>query len=61
VVEGDAMGEFSKTAGKGPSQTKKPYETPRLVEYGRVADLIAGGTGSKFEQNVAQMNKRPMM
>jgi hypothetical protein len=61
VVEADAMGEFSDTASMGGSQTKKPYETPRLVEYGRVADLIAGGSGSKFEMNIMQMNKRPAM
>jgi hypothetical protein len=54
------MGELSDTAGMGRSQTKKPYETPRLVEYGRVADLVAGGTGSKPEA-VPGMNpnKRP--
>jgi hypothetical protein len=54
------MGEFSETAGGERSQTKKPYETPRLVEYGRVADLIAGGTGSKKENApVGQPNKHP--
>jgi hypothetical protein len=56
----DIMGEPSETAGTKGSQ-KKPYESPRLIEYGRVADLVAGGVGSSVEGNPMQMapNKRP--
>ena len=30
---------------------KKPYTTPRLIEYGRAADLTGSGTGSQSENN----------
>lgn len=30
---------------------KRPYEAPRLIEYGRAVDLTGGGTGSKEENN----------
>jgi hypothetical protein len=37
----------------------KPYASPQLVEYGRVADLVAGGTGSAPEEGDKAMNKFP--
>jgi len=34
---------------KQEAPPKKPYATPRLIEYGRAVDLVGGGTGSKLE------------
>jgi hypothetical protein len=31
----------------------KPYSTPRLLEYGEVRELTAGGTGSAVETSSA--------
>ena len=30
--------------------TKKPYSTPRLTQYGHVAKLTAGSTGSSTDK-----------
>ena len=30
--------------------TKKPYSTPRLIQYGHVAKLTAGTTGSSTDK-----------
>ena len=58
MVKADAMGEPSQTARTERAEARKPYASPRLVEYGRVADLVAGGMGSMVETMPNQMNKR---
>ena len=40
------------SATKGPK--KKPYESPRLTEYGKLADLTTGGTGNANEGSQSQ-------
>jgi hypothetical protein len=37
----------------------KPYASPQLVEYGRVADLVAGGSGATVEEGDKSMTKFP--
>jgi hypothetical protein len=37
----------------------KPYTSPQLIEYGRVTDLIAGGSGDDTEK-AAEPIKKPM-
>ena len=32
------------------SAVKKPYETPRVIEYGHVSQLTAGTTGSSTDK-----------
>ena len=34
---------------QGPA--RRPYHRPELLLYGRVPDVIAGGLGSKIENN----------
>jgi hypothetical protein len=40
-------------AGEAPpvarSSQKKPYKPPRVIEYGNVARLTAGGNGTHFD------------
>ena len=36
------------------STKKKPYESPRLTEYGKLADLTTGGTGNANESSQSQ-------
>jgi hypothetical protein len=31
------------------ARRKKPYASPRIIEYGRAADLTGGGSGSRAE------------
>jgi hypothetical protein len=33
-----------------PSVAKKPYQTPRLIEYGHISQLTAGTTGSSTDK-----------
>ncbi|HEX4823041.1 MAG TPA: lasso RiPP family leader peptide-containing protein [Candidatus Polarisedimenticolaceae bacterium] len=33
---------------------KKPYQAPRLTEYGKLADLTTGGTGKANEGSSGQ-------
>jgi len=40
------------------SEEKKEYEPPVLQEYGSLAELTAGGSGTANEQSAGQ-NKRP--
>jgi hypothetical protein len=44
------MGNGQKQRRDGAFDAKRAYASPHLVEYGRVADLIAGGAGSKPEK-----------
>jgi hypothetical protein len=37
----------------------KPYASPELVEYGRVADLIAGGSTPDVNEMGGDMDKKP--
>lgn len=39
-----------------PGPTKRPYEPPKLTEFGALADLTAGGTG---KANEGSMGQRP--
>jgi len=49
-------GETMTNRSKGPVNelrtpvTKKPYSTPRLIQYGHVAKLTAGSTGSSTDK-----------
>jgi hypothetical protein len=43
------MGDNPQQGDSGSVETRKPYQSPRLVDYGRVADLLAGGMGSDME------------
>jgi hypothetical protein len=51
--------------GKGKQQRdagavkSKPYASPQLVEYGRVADLIAGGSTPDKNEGGGGMEKKP--
>jgi len=42
-----------RTNGAGENRThkcKKPYTTPRLTDYGHIAKLTAGSTGSSTDK-----------
>jgi hypothetical protein len=43
------MGDNPQQGDSGAVEARKTYQSPRLVEYGRVADLLAGGMGSDPE------------
>jgi len=40
------------SAAEGPK--KKPYQSPHLTEYGKLADLTTGGTGKANESSSGQ-------
>lgn len=37
---------------------RTPYATPQLIDYGKVCDLTAAGSGSKTEFNMNNMPTR---
>jgi hypothetical protein len=39
-------------ADREPTAIKKPYRTPCLTEYGHIAKLTAGTTGSSTDKGV---------
>ncbi len=52
TIEGETM--TKKSAGGADIEStpaiKKPYSTPRLIEYGHIATLTAGTTGSSTDK-----------
>ena len=40
-------------------KARRPYRKPELLAYGTVKDLTAGGSGTKTENNITQLRRRP--
>ena len=45
------QGKQGMQGNKQEALPKKPYASPRLIEYGRALDLVGGDTGSQQENN----------
>lgn len=43
---------------KPDSSTRAPYATPSLIDYGKICDLTAAGSGPQTEFNMNNMPTR---